>query len=1047
MALDLDRLLGALDLADLARQAGAKLNGRRSSACPLHPGDNPTAFHIWEADDGRQMFTCFTNCGTGNALTFIKRWRSLEGMDLIRAAAELARIPLDDLGLTEQAAAEHQARELRRDVLDLAARFYQKQFRRSRPAIVYALGRGFRHRALMRFGFSDGGPGLADFLASHGADLALARAIGLLRGDGLDFTRNAHGQAASPDGWLIYVHAASGRVDYLSGRAITPPERMPDASDKSRNLPSDRARHPAAIDKQPYRAEVRGERRVVIVEGQADAESLRQLGLTAWALCGTTLSDEDVQALRKRAALWLVLDDDTQRPGTEAEQAVRRKRAAERMSKLAARLGPLTLVGVPLPAKDFSDWLRAGATRENVLAALSLGQAWIDRRLHEAEGIGLAELDDVAHELAALIAQLADGPRAKYFRLAGKVLDLSPRELRDLMAGQRGGSDYVLSEIKAGRLCFLGEPLCNWAGHITHELTVEDGAGPSHVRYTIAGRLASGEPLEPLDVESDDFEQMKWLARWGMRQVTYIHNGRLNLLGRALKEVSLSNGLRREKIYTFTGWTGEGAARGFLTASGRLHRGGLDAETRVDLGGNNLRHYALPEPPQGAALAEAVAASLAFLDVAPRSVTAVLWAAMFSAPLTPLRSLNAVVWPYGPTQSGKSTISHLALAHFGPGFVGPREFHAPIDWTSTVTALEGAMFTAKDLPLIVDDFAPQFTSEVEARELKKKASLVVRSVGNRSARGRSNGDLTARATRIPRGLVLSTSENPLVGQSIVGRMIYVTVSRGDVLREAGNEVLDLAQGQAAAGLYAQAMSAYIQWLARNWETVAEQMTDLVNGLAAYARQQFPREQSRLPDYFAILSAGAALALRCFQELGVLSASEYQRQQALNSDAILQIVIGQADKIAAESPAQMFFRALERLIEGRHVYLAPRRGAESFVPPERAELIGWYDLAKPDRLWLSLESCLVQAKAFWRALDQHLDTPVDAMRRHIDQAGALARKDTGQVEVSVWLDGKTRRALEIDTARLRELYGLSLAPGLPEAGGAQETAGPEDFGDV
>src|SRR5690606_29869570 len=123
------------------------------------------------------------------------------------------------------------------------------------------------------------------------------------------------------------------------------------------------------------------------------------------------------------------------------------------------------------------------------------------------------------------------------------------------------------------------------------------------------------------------------------------------------------------------------------------------------------------------------------------------------------RSLNAVIWPYGPTQSGKSTISHLALAHYGAGFIGTREFHAPMDWTSTITALEGALFRAKDAPIIIDDFAPQFTSEAEARELNRKAALVVRSVGNRSARGRESGDLKARALRVPRGLVIGTSEN------------------------------------------------------------------------------------------------------------------------------------------------------------------------------------------------------------------------------------------------------------------------------------------------
>ncbi len=117
----------------------------------------------------------------------------------------------------------------------------------------------------------------------------------------------------------------------------------------------------------------------------------------------------------------------------------------------------------------------------------------------------------------------------------------------------------------------------------------------------------------------------------------------------------------------------------------------------------------------------AVNASLDFLSVGPRRVTAPLWAAMYAAPLTIFRSLNAVINVYGTTQSGKSTLAHLALTHFGADFIQGRDFHAPMDWTSTVTAIEGAMFTAKDIAIIIDDFAPQFASLTEARDMHRKA--------------------------------------------------------------------------------------------------------------------------------------------------------------------------------------------------------------------------------------------------------------------------------------------------------------------------------------
>ena len=54
---------------------------------------------------------------------------------------------------------------------------------------------------------------------------------------------------------------------------------------------------------------------------------------------------------------------------------------------------------------------------------------------------------------------------------------------------------------------------------------------------------------------------------------------------------------------------------------------------------------------------------------------------MYAAPLCPFKTLDAVIWVYGTTQTGKSTITHLALTHFGAGFIRGHAYRAPRDWT------------------------------------------------------------------------------------------------------------------------------------------------------------------------------------------------------------------------------------------------------------------------------------------------------------------------------------------------------------------------------
>jgi hypothetical protein len=306
--------------------------------------------------------------------------------------------------------------------------------------------------------------------------------------------------------------------------------------------------------------------------------------------------------------------------------------------------------------------------------------------------------------------------------------------------------------------------LCTGSSILIHKLSVDDGLNPPSVRYQVQGGLMSGEPLQTVSIEARELAKIDWIpSQWSVRAISNLSPSKGHLLARAIQEVSLDE-VTRERLFTFTGWTEYEGRRGYLTASGLLTADGLDSSVRVDLGSNHLSHYALGDPPSDKeSQQQAVNATLDFLKVGPRHVTAPLWAAMYAAPLTVFRSLNAVVNVYDTTQSGKSTLTHLAQTHFGAGFIQGRDYHAPMDWTSTVTAIEGAMFTTKDAPIIIDDFAPQFASLSEARDMHRKASLVVRSVGNRSARSRSRADLSQQTTRFPRGLVLMTAENPLVG--------------------------------------------------------------------------------------------------------------------------------------------------------------------------------------------------------------------------------------------------------------------------------------------
>jgi DNA primase len=1021
--LNVERLLSQVDLADLARQAGAELHQSGHEfrgACPLHKGDNRTAFSIYADDDGRQRWFCHTRCNTGgDAIDFVRRWRGLDFIKAVKTLAELAGVSLDELGFSPQSIQAESEHRKRADVFGEAARYFASRLwdQEGDAARAWLQKRGFTDETLRTtgWGFCRSDNGLLSHLQSSALDLSLARQTGLIRSDGLDFTANANGQTASPDGYVIFPHTWNGQVTYFSARAFNPV----DPDDKSRNLPGER---------QVYWVLVPGDPNLVIVEGQADAESLRQVGRSALALCGLgNLPETEIARIRKRRVIYLALDNDllgSKLPAVEQDRI--RQRKAETTARLCESLGAMTMVARDLPHKDLNTWLQKGLTAELLDKHLSNAQPWLDILIEQARSAPPVELESRLQTIAPHLSGLPETLQSRYFTNIERKFNLGRRDIKRLMQAADPVAERVYSEIKEGGLHFMGEPLGNFWARISHELVVDDGLNPPTVRFSIEGGLATGQALQPVQVEARSFGKLDWIPdNWGMRPILFLSPGKSYLIARAIQEVSQACA-QRERLYTFTGWAENDGQRGFLSTPGWLSQDGLNAQIRVDLGANNLRHYALPGP--GDDPEEAVRASLDFLKLGPRRVTAPLWAAMFAAPLTGIRPLNAVLSVYGSTQSGKSTLAHLALTHFGRNFIQGRDYHAPIDWTSTLTAIEAAMFLAKDVPLVIDDFAPQFSSQAEARAMHKKAHYVVRSVGNRSARGRSRADLSQQTTRFPRGLVIMTAENPLVGQSIVGRMIYVGVELGDILPVSGADTKDSLtqlQEKAQQGLLAQAMSLYLQYLADDWERIVTIFPEMVDAASNVVRQNGGL-QNRLPDAYAVLSASQEVALRCFQDLGLVSPGEAGRLAEENNAALLEIIRSQAEQIAAESPVRKFFTAISGLLEQRKVYLAPRTQSVEYTPPINADHVGYFEPENPSLVYLRTEACLARAKEFWRSLDENLDIMPDALRRQLSQIpGILTRVGERQVEVIKFCAGVNQRILEVDTRQVEQLYGVSL----------------------
>jgi len=98
--IDIKLILEKTDLIALAEEAGVQFNSSHSSRCPIHHGNNPTAFHVYRTQDGLQHYHCFTNCpegaNGGDAVTFYMRWKQVDFKTAVTELAQRAGIVPDN---------------------------------------------------------------------------------------------------------------------------------------------------------------------------------------------------------------------------------------------------------------------------------------------------------------------------------------------------------------------------------------------------------------------------------------------------------------------------------------------------------------------------------------------------------------------------------------------------------------------------------------------------------------------------------------------------------------------------------------------------------------------------------------------------------------------------------------------------------------------------------------------------------------------------------------------------------------------------------------
>lgn len=483
--------------------------------------------------------------------------------------------------------------------------------------------------------------------------------------------------------------------------------------------------------------------------------------------------------------------------------------------------------------------------------------------------------------------------------------------------------------IEDGRICFVkhnpdGEsiiPLCNFRAHVAEDILKDNGQEITRF-FQVRGTLPSGKALPSAEISAANFNSLNWItSEWGMSAIIAAGQNAKDRLREAVQ--LLSQEAIERHVYTHTGWREIDGKEIFLTSAGAIGAEDISVEMEPQ-----LERYQIPQPAGDARDAKAaMQASLEFLNIGEHRVTLPLWAAIYLAPLSEILDPAFTLWYVGASGAYKSVITALAISHFGYF----DHLHLPASWRDTANQLEKLLFLAKDLPLVIDDWAPGQDS-AKARELEAKAEHIIRAQGNRQGKGRMRPDTSSRRNYTPRGILITSGEQLPSGHSHIARIYTVQIERENINTEI------LTQAQHNTQQYRSAMYHYILWLSKQWDELKTSLRGQWEDWRTKARDS--TTHPRLPEAVASLYAGLTMGLLCAVDLGGLTQQQADEIAAEGWELFTTLSSEQGARIEGERPAIRFIEGLKAIISMGAGLLRDKADEMPKTPGPGQTAIGW-----------------------------------------------------------------------------------------------------------
>ena len=451
----------------------------------------------------------------------------------------------------------------------------------------------------------------------------------------------------------------------------------------------------------------------------------------------------------------------------------------------------------------------------------------------------------------------------------------------------------------------------------------------------IAAVLNNRIKLHPIKVNYNKLENMQWIYQPEWDLLPQIYPPKSNHKEYVYAAIqNLSNGIDKETIYEHTGFRKVNGKLTYLYQDGAISG---NQDIKVDLSSISLERYKFTN--KNYDLKESIKTSLSILDLAKKEITIPILAITY---LSPLRSLfleeniplGFVTWLVGESGSQKSSLSALAVSHFG-------DFERdtlPGGFKDTVNSIEKKAFTLKDTLFAIDDYYPSQTLQ-EGKKMDAVAESLFGLYGDRQARSRMKQDgQTVKMGFSARGMCIVTGESfPNMAESRTARALIIEIARGDI----NLNLLSKIQNNKEQLSFC--MKEYIQYVIANYNDIKKNCKSKFIEYRNKANQDFAH--GRIPEIIASEYMGIELFLEFANNKQAITYEKMHQLKIESWNNLIKAAQKQSMKTEENRTDNMFFRAVQELLESSKIYLKSYQNYK--MEPDRsfATFVGYYDEEK------------------------------------------------------------------------------------------------------